>query len=937
MWCSPNSSLFLSDTVCGLTYSLNGETIADDQFWLPDANVSFADISSSASDVTASAEGDYTFYWVAENGGLCRDTVAVPVTFYDQPVTDAGEDRMICGLGTNLSATASYGNFLWQDLPGLTFTNAISPASSIHVDWYGTYTISAKETNGICTDSDQVTVQFISTPEIQNPQWECTDTDAQFRLTFEVSLGDTAAYEVQGVSGILSDFLFTSDPLPSDTPVEAILYDNGYCGGDTLTGTKFCPIITDAGNMSLDTIRLCGSDWVEVNEAVNAALDGNDTLLYAFHDGSPDSLGTVYEWSEVPNFAFAAGLTYDSTYFISSVAGNISGDGINLGDPQLSVSEGTPVQFYQPPQSHIDGEFTVCPYDTVWIPVNMEGAMPQELSYSVGNTVYSELVSAPGFEIAASDSGAVQLISTVSEFCTGDVSGGAEVHYHALPQAEITGPGAICQGDTALMEVHFTGTAPFAAELMQNGSVINALDLLTDSLVFNTLTGGDFSLVGISDQNCSAADDANVHLTVKPLPEIDAGPDLILCDGDTVLLGSPAIPGQTYEWSDAPGMLANQGAQVNYAAASNSPFPESHTVQLVAELNGCFASDVLNLETHPIPVPQIVGQSTLCSGDSLSLIGFGGDTYEWQPSGYFAHPQSIQSLFSAPTDTEVSLTAISEAGCQSTIQKHIEVLPSPDSLFAISEATGCAPFEVQFNAFSAEAGDQYQWTLGNRNLEDETPFVTTTIEKPGVYPVALHVMAANGCGAEMTWPEPIRVYATSAAFSFFPEKPDITHPEIFFRNLSPFDVESAWTFDTLGTADTRNAQYTFPEYVGGKYEVCLAVTDTNTCAATHCETVKLRGAHFVYVPTAFTPNGDGLNDLFYPVLANVDVAEYHFWIANSRGVIVFDTRDPNAKWNGTDGDPRFYGENKIYNWHLVVKPDFNVETEYRQGRVTLIR
>lgn len=197
--------------------------------------------------------------------------------------------------------------------------------------------------------------------------------------------------------------------------------------------------------------------------------------------------------------------------------------------------------------------------------------------------------------------------------------------------------------------------------------------------------------------------------------------------------------------------------------------------------------------------------------------------------------------------------------------------------------------------------------------------------------------AANGCTSVMTWPEPIRVYATSALFSVFPEKPDITHPEIFFRNLSPFEVTSEWTFDTLGIAHTRNAQFTFPAYVDGKYDICLTVTDTNSCTAQYCETVKFRGAHFVYVPTAFTPNGDGLNDLFYPVLAHIDIAEYHFWITNSRGEIVFDTFDPNAKWNGGDGEPNFYGENKLYNWHLVVKPDFNVETEYQQGNVMLIR
>lgn len=933
----PSLDPVLADTICGLSYVLDAETVAEVHYWLPPPNTTFSDVDDPSAEVTVNSEGQYYFPWVAANGNSCRDTVLVPVLFYEQPVADAGDDIVYCGLTTQLNASLSAGNFLWTDLPGLTFANATSPGSGLSADWYGTYTITAHESNGICTDSDEVSVSFISTPEIQNPQWECTGTDAEFVLSFGVSLGDTANYAIQGLNGTLSDYVFTSEALPSNTPVEVILEDFGYCGGDTLSGTQFCPVLTDAGQMNPDTIRLCGNDWVDLENASNPSLDGNDTLLYAFHDGAPTTLGTVFEWSDEPSFAFEAGLTYDATYYISAVAGNATELGVDLDDPLLSVAAGTPVEFYQPPQSEIGGDFTVCPYDTVWIPVDMEGAMPQELTYEMGGTTYSQWIDSDGFEIAATDSGDVNLIATHSEFCTGNVLGSARIDYYAIPSAGIATDAEICEGDTAAIAISFSGAAPFEAVLTQNGNAIETINTMSDSLEFSTTSGGDFMLIEISDQNCVNPDFLDAHLTVNPLPEVDAGPNQDLCDGDTVLIGAPAMPGQTYAWSNPGGLLTTDEAQVYYAAEINSPFPQSAQLTLSAGLNGCFESDSITLTTYPTPVPQIVGDSTVCSGDSLSLIGFGGENYAWQPASYFGHPNQIQSLFAAPADTEVQLTVISEAGCTAMLQRNIEVLPTPDSLFAVSQTQGCAPFTLSLNAFSDNPGDHYQWTVSGHSGLPDAAYIETELREPGLYDIVLEVTAANGCKASMSWPENIEATSTFAAFTSFPEKPDITNPELYFRNQSPFGVSSSWTFDTLNTAQGRDARYTFPPYVDGEYEVCLTVTDSNSCEAVTCKTIKIRGKRFVYVPSAFTPNGDGLNDLFYPVLTHVDVAEYHFWITNSRGLVVFDSRDPQDKWNGTINGSTFYGENRIFNWFLVVKPNFNVETQYLEGSVTLIR
>lgn len=932
----PELGTVTADTVCGLNTPLNGEVIADNQFWLPHPGAAFSDLSDPATLVTVDSQGQYTFLWVAENIGGCRDTAQVPVRFYDQPVSNAGADQLICGLNTQLSATASYGNFIWKDQPGLTFADPLSPTTQIEASWFGIYSVQMQEINGICTDSAAVEIAFYSTPEIQNPQWICTGIDAEFILTFDLAFGDTSQYLIEGVDGELNNLEFTSDSLASNTPIEVWFSDNGPCGGDTLTGTQFCPVLTSAGQMNPDTVRLCGNDWIELDPAENVSLDGNDTLLYAIYDGNPGSLTSILDWNTSPEFGFLPGMVFDQTYYISSVAGNASAEGIDLSDPLLSVSPGTPVEFYQPPQSEISGEFTVCPYDTVWIPVSLGGAMPQELTWSIGGQTSSAWVDS-GFEIMVTDSGDINLISTHSEFCQGSVIGTARVEFYTLPTATVSATPEICSGDTGFVSIHFTGSGPFTGTLLQNGGEILSFNSLADSVVVPSATGGNFVLTDFSDIHCANSTVAGAVMNVKPLPEVDAGEDAQLCAGDTAQLGTAALPGQQYTWSNDAGLLSANSAQVVYAAESNSPFPESHTLYLTAERNGCFLTDTLHLTVNPLPVPQIIGSSTLCSNDSLSLIGYGGSAYLWEPAQYFSNSESIQAWFSAADATEIFLTAINEAGCEATTSRQIEVLQSPDSTFAISVNSGCAPLPVEMTILNPGEGYHYDWIVGNVAGLADAPYLATLLKKAGLYPVSVQITAPNGCSSSMKWPEPVRVLDTHAAFTWLPEKPDITHPEIFFRNLSPQGVSSYWEFDTLSASTGRDAAFTFPAYIAARYDVCLTVTDSTGCEARVCRELKLEGKRFVYVPSAFTPNGDGLNDFFHPVLANVDVAEYHFWVTNGRGQIIFETRDPHAKWDGSSNKDGYYAENRIYNWFLVVKPDFNVETEYLQGSVTLIR
>ena len=936
----PYLESLLKDTVCGLEYELNANLVADHHYWLQPNGATLSDLNNPNSSVSASAEGNYTFFWIAENGGLCRDTSIVPVRFYDQPVTNAGEDLKICGLSTQLDATASFGILIWEDQPGLTFSNQLSPQAQVTANWYGAHIIQLQEINGVCTDADSLKVEFISTPQILNPQWECTGTDAEFVLSFDISLGDTANYEIQGLAGELSNYHFESFPLPSETPVQAVLEDFGYCGGDTLAGTWSCPIITFAGVMHPDTIRLCGDALVEALPTTGANLDGNDTLLYAFHDGSEDALGNVYDWNETPSFIFSDVLDFSETYFISAVIGNELNGGVDLNDPFLSVSAGTPVEFYELPFGEISGDIAACPYDTVFIPVNLSGDLPQEISYSFANENHTVYTDTYDFSLALVDSGTVQLISTQSEFCMGSVVGSVKISYHRVPEVSISSPPEICDGDTAFIQVEFEGQQPFTGEILRNGDSFQSINSSIDSLGFYTTQGGSFSVVNFSDQNCNVFDTASAFLHIKPMPDFSAGDDLSICTGDTLLIGNENVVGQIYTWQPNQNLLQTDMAQVEYAAVSNSPFPQYNQIYLTVERNGCLDTDTVLIIVNPLPQPQIIGADFICTGDSTWLIGYGGTNYEWSPTQYFSNHEGNTSRFSASANTVIELTAVSEAGCIAATSTQIEVREKPIAVFAVSELSGCAPLDIKLTALSANSENQYNWNLTGISGLGNNPVANPSLAEAGIYTPSLTVISPNGCSQTEVMTESIEVFSTFSEFSFSPKKPDVNHPEVYFANYSPEGVMSIWSVDSLVFSDSRNTSYSFPQHIGASYNVCLAVVDANKCRDRKCKVVKLKNDFEIYVPSAFTPNGDGINDLFYPVLSNIDVVEYKFWITNPRGRIVFSTTDINGKWDGSTGiedDTEYYGENKIYNWHLIAKPDFNVETTYFTGHVLLLR
>jgi gliding motility-associated-like protein len=142
----------------------------------------------------------------------------------------------------------------------------------------------------------------------------------------------------------------------------------------------------------------------------------------------------------------------------------------------------------------------------------------------------------------------------------------------------------------------------------------------------------------------------------------------------------------------------------------------------------------------------------------------------------------------------------------------------------------------------------------------------------------------------------------------------------------------------METSYAYNPSFVFPDGIEASYLVSLTATDSITgCFDTYTERINVRPDLLIFIPNAFTPDGDGLNDLWGPVLSNIDPDDYRLTVMDRWGEIVFETRDPNKKWNGGMNNSDYFAEPGVYIWIVETKEIGSLEEITQTGQVTLVR
>ena len=297
--------------------------------------------------------------------------------------------------------------------------------------------------------------------------------------------------------------------------------------------------------------------------------------------------------------------------------------------------------------------------------------------------------------------------------------------------------------------------------------------------------------------------------------------------------------------------------------------------------------------------------------------------YEWDFGGATvlantAEEQVTGLIYEEAGTYEVSLTASVPGltGCVQTFTAPVTVIAEPAIDFQAGPWTGCPPHSVNFtNMSTTETATTYTWDFGDGSTSNAVS-TSHMYMSPGVYPITLTMETGGYCvrTLEMNGPQAVEILPIPvAAIDVTPNELDILNPVVWVEYLGDQNVDCYYSFGDGGGIEGCNGQYIYND--GGTFTITQTVVNEFGCTNTAEGQVSVSGSVF-YAPTAFTPDGDGLNDVWLPVVRGV--SNYALRITNRWGELVFETNDPEEPWLGQMGtDGQHYCPNGVYLYRAV--------------------
>lgn len=519
------------------------------------------------------------------------------------------------------------------------------------------------------------------------------------------------------------------------------------------------------------------------------------------------------------------------------------------------------------------------------------GSVTLNSNYNIGN-LWSSGANASSINVLAS--GSYTITVTDANGCSG-VSPVINVTVNPIPGAPVitpNGPTTFCQGSSVTLSSNYP-----------NGNLWNTG---ANSSSINVVSSGNYS-VAYTDGNGCTSPSSNIQVTVNPVPtaNISATPNAIcLVNTTNISYAGSASASATYNWNFGGGNIISGNGQGPYNLNFNSA--GNYTITLSVTELGCTSTTAsTNITVYGTPVSTFsISEDTICSGESVILQYNGSSSaasnYIWDVgsgviiSGGSQGPVSVQ-VNSAGLNT-ISLI-VSENGCVSLTSTHT-VLVHPLPQVNINAAPHSACDSLTTTLVTTTPGVSYLWSLG-----DGTSASTVSVDHfypNGIYDVSLTVIDNNGCSNTLTLTGYIVVLPTPvAAFTYKPTTDsaiDLDGAVITFINQSLNATVYSWNFGDGGISSFTNPYYAYTDT--GRFEVLMYAINALGCYdSANAGYFVIRPNPEYFIPNTFTPNNDGVNDVFKIYGSRIAKAEIN--IFSRIGERIYTIKNTDDSWDGT--------------------------------------
>ena len=508
--------------------------------------------------------------------------------------------------------------------------------------------------------------------------------------------------------------------------------------------------------------------------------------------------------------------------------------------------------------------------------------------------------------------------------------------------------GATCYGgsDASISGVPAGNDGPPWIVQLINGNYTSILAVdsnVVSSFLFDSLSAGTYVIRSLDTAGCYA--DTMITVPDGVPMVVTMSNDTIICIGGTATIGVTASGGTqpyNYNWV---GISGNGPHDV-------SPNYSRYYKVSVSDSFNCVSDyDSVLVALNPPILINTFPDTVICPNDSVNLgltvLGGNGGPYNYSWSSSSGSMLGSQSSTTVSPVSSSSYYYVTVSDNCETPENNDSILVSwyaiPEVLFDSDTTGGCYPIQVYFyNNTDVSQVMSCEWDMGNGLNSNNLDTVVTVYSNPGSFHVTLEVTNSNGCKNDTTFFNYIEIYDYPVAgFTSHPNPASILTPTVQFQDTSSQDVVLFdWTFydstnTIIGTDYEQNPIYNFSGLVEQQYYVQLYVENQNGCSDTVNGIQIVEGEYALFLPNSFTPNGDGMNDSFYPVGDKISVENYSFKIFNRWGEMVFSTREFGASWDGT-----YKGKEAVtdaYIWKIDLVDASNGEEKNFNGYVLLTR
>ncbi len=870
----------------------------------------------------------------------CSATVAQPTVIF---IDNIPADTICAGQNSVLSALAHDGNpggytYTWNAPAFTGQNNTVSPNTTT------TYSVIAMDSKSCLSASQTVTVKVnpLPTAGISGSTALCKNATAP-NITFTGSTGTapyTFTYTINGganqtVSTTSGNSVTVSAPTSTVGTYTYVLVSikdaSSTACSQTQSGiaTIFVrPLpIAKFGNTSV-----CNSTATQFNDSSTTAAGSISNWVWNLGDASP------FVNTANPSRVYANAGNYTVTLIVNNSFG--------CGD---TVTK--PVQVYYNPVAGFTYS-NVCYGDTMYFAnissVDNSTSIASYL-WVFGDGSATNSLQNPNHYYAVAGTYTVTLVTTTIDGCSGAFI--IPVKVFDAPNSTFT------FNNTCLLDsAAFTNTS--VSPVM--GSIESWSWSFGDGSPLNTTiwspyhlyaTPGNYPITLITySTNLGCSDTLQNTLTVFPMPVANFGfTDVCLNQpmnfNDSSTVSSGSIAGRTWNFGDGTPPNSVQNPYHIYANQG------TYSVSLITVTNnGCKDTITKTVVVHPLPVAQF-GTVNVCDGSIVLFADLSNiittdtiQSWRWRfgDGTPFINNQNASHLYNNAGSYSVQLFIVSNFGCPDSITKISIVYPNPVVDFTSNDTAGCEPLCISFqntSSIATGANALWLWNVGDggqtSSLQSHVRcYVNDSLFSPVSFNVTLTVTSDNGCVSTLSKNNYITVYPNpNASFMVQPGTTTLTDPVISITNLSTGADFWNWNFGDQDTSSVFNpAPHTYPDT--SIYTITLITSTLYNCIDTAYQTIIIEPDFIFYIPNAFTPNDDGINDFFSG--KGIFTGKYEMTIFDRWGNSVFFTDDINKPWNGkvNRGTEIAQGDVYVYSINII---DFKKKKHSYKGIVTLVR